>query len=359
MHAGQFDYELPPERVALRPCRPRDAARLLVVEPECDPPFADRKINELADLLNPGDMLVCNDTRVVRAALTGERKRQESIARIAVTLLAPLDDNRWKALARPAKRLRPGDRIRFAGAGRLCLMDTLNATVVERKDGGEIVLAFEFFGPVLQEAIEASGRMPLPPYIASRRPVDDLDAEDYQTVFAAKDGAVAAPTAGLHFTQSLLEALKARGITQHFVTLHVGAGTFLPMKADNPLDHKMHEEWGEVNDETAVVLNEGRARGGRLIAVGTTTLRLLETAVDETGCIRPFCGTTDLFITPGYRFRAVDRLITNFHLPRSTLLMLVTAFSGGEVIRRAYAHAVEQAYRFYSYGDACLLSPKG
>ncbi len=359
MRAEQFDYELPPERIALRPCRPRDAARLLVVEPENDPPFTDRLIKELPDLLNPGDMLVCNDTRVLRAALTGSREREDSKARISVTLLRPLGDSRWQAFARPAKRLRPGDRIRFAGSGRVCLMDTLDATVIERRDGGEVVLAFDLYGPVLQEAIEAAGTMPLPPYIASRRLPDDQDLNDYQTVYAAKEGAVAAPTAGLHFTKSLLETLKARGITPHFVTLHVGAGTFLPMQTDNPLDHKMHEEWGEIDGQTAEALNKGRAEGGRLVAVGTTTLRLLESFVDENGCIRPYCGTTDLFITPGYRFRAVDRLITNFHLPRSTLLMLVSAFSGVETIRRAYAHAVEQNYRFYSYGDACLLSPKG
>lgn len=316
-------------------------------------------ISELADLLRPGDTLVFNNTRVIRAALMGRRTRHDSEARIAVTLLKPLDGNCWQALARPAKRLKPGDLIEFGGDGGVCLQGTLNATVVKRADGGEVVLSFDFHGPVLDEAIAAVGEMPLPPYIASRRPADDQDTDDYQTVYAARDGAVAAPTAGLHFNQSLLDALAARGIIRHFVTLHVGAGTFLPVKAEEMRDHKMHEEWGEIGSETAAALNSVRTKGGRLVAVGTTTLRLLESAADETGRIHPFCGETSLFITPGYRFRAVDLLLTNFHLPRSTLFMLVSAFSGLDLMKRAYAHAIERKYRFYSYGDACLLSPDG
>ena len=358
MRADEFDYELPPERIALRPCRPRDAARLLCVEPERNPPITDRVVSELADVLSPGDALVINDTRVIRAALTGVRVRQGVEARIAVTLLKPLDANRWQALARPAKRLKSGDRIDFGADGRVCLQGTLSATVEERRGEGEVILAFDFHGAVLEDAIGTVGEMPLPPYISSRRPADERDEKDYQTVFAARDGAVAAPTAGLHFTQPLFDVLSARGISHHFVTLHVGAGTFLPMKAADTQDHKMHAEWGEVHGDIADALNAVRAQGGRLVAIGTTALRLLESAADESGSIRPFAGETSLFITPGYRFRAVDRLFTNFHLPRSTLFMLVSAFSGLDVMKRAYAHAIEQNYRFYSYGDACLLSPK-
>jgi S-adenosylmethionine:tRNA ribosyltransferase-isomerase len=300
---------------------------------------------------------VLNDTRVIRAALQGERLRGESRAVVSFNLHKRLDAHRWLAFARPAKRLGAGDRIRFGHDGRVCLLGTLEATVARVGEAGEVELAFSLHGAYLDEAIATLGDPPLPPYIAGKRAVEPDDAERYQTVFARREGAVAAPTAGLHFTEALLAALDARGVSRHCVTLHVGAGTFLPVKAEETGEHRMHSEWGEIGETTAAALNAARAAGGRIVAAGTTALRLLETAAAEDGTIRPFAGETDMFITPGYRFKAVDLLLTNFHLPRSTLFMLVSAFSGLEAMQRAYAHAIERGYRFYSYGDACLLHP--
>jgi S-adenosylmethionine:tRNA ribosyltransferase-isomerase len=352
-----FDFHLPESLIALRPVHPRDAARLLVVEPGAAPELADRVIADLPSLLNPGDALVLNDTRVIPAALKGIRTRGEATAQIAVTLIERLDDHRWQALARPAKRLEPGDRIVFGEGDNVCALGGLDATVEARGVDGEVTLSFDLSGPALHDAIETLGAMPLPSYIASRRAADKQDRTDYQTTFAREEGAVAAPTAGLHFTDALMRALDARGIARHFVTLHVGPGTFLPVRTEDTSGHAMHAEHGEISERVAADLNAVKARGGNVVAVGTTSLRLLESAADEAGTLEPFAGETDIFITPGYHFRVVDRLLTNFHLPRSTLFMLVAAFSGLETMKRAYAHAVEERYRFYSYGDACLLGP--
>jgi S-adenosylmethionine:tRNA ribosyltransferase-isomerase len=319
----------------------------------------DRRVGELPDLLRPGDALVVNDTRVIAAELHGERRRGESIAHISATLIARQAADRWRALARPAKRLAAGDRLRFgASADRACLVSGLDATVEEKGEGGEVLLRFDLAGPVLDEAVAAIGHVPLPPYIATRRDEDDADRRDYQTIYAREEGAVAAPTAGLHFTEALFARLDAAGVARHVVTLHVGPGTFLPVKADDTADHRMYAEWGSVPAATAEALNETRRRGGRIVAVGTTSLRLLESAAREDGTIAPFADETSLFITPGYRFRAVDLLMTNFHLPRSTLFMLVSAFSGRQTMLHAYAHAIAAGYRFYSYGDASLLYPE-
>jgi len=357
MRTDAFDFDLPDASIGLHPASPRDAARLLDVRPGSSPELIDRIVRDLPGLLRPGDALVLNDTRVLHAELSGTRHRGDTAAKIAVTLIKRLDASRWQALARPAKRLQPGDRLRFGGAGEVCLLDSLYASIEARGESGEVTVAFDLAGPDLDLAIAAHGRLPLPPYISGRRGFDPADARDYQTVFAARDGAVAAPTAGLHFTPELLAALAVRGISRHFVTLHVGAGTFLPVKAEDTGDHKMHAEWGEVSAETARALNATRAAGGRIVAVGTTSLRLLESAATETGGLQPFCDDTAIFITPGYRFRVVDLLLTNFHLPRSTLFMLVSAFSGLATMRAAYTHAINSGYRFYSYGDACLLRP--
>ena len=357
MRVDDFDYSLPEELIALRPASPRDAARLLVVEPRADQPFADRTIAGLPELLSPGDALVFNDTKVIPAELKGTRERDGATAQISVTLTGRLDASRWTALARPAKRLKPGDRIIFGEGEGVCLLGTLAATVEGRGEEGEVTLAFDFSDASLDEAIARLGAMPLPPYIASRRPPDEKDRIDYQTTFAREEGAVAAPTAGLHFTPPLIEALEAHGVSVHFVTLHVGPGTFLPVRSADTGGHIMHHETGIVSEDVAKALNEIKARGGKIVAVGTTSLRLLESAVDAHGRLGPFFDATNLFITPGYRFRFVDRLVTNFHLPRSTLFMLVAAFSGLDLMKRAYAHAVAERYRFYSYGDACLLSP--
>jgi S-adenosylmethionine:tRNA ribosyltransferase-isomerase len=321
------------------------------------PRLDDRAVRDLPDLLRPGDALVFNDTRVIRAALQGSRMRGDATARISFNLHKRLDESRWRAFARPAKRLAVGDRIRFGHDGRVCLLGTLDATITGIGEAGEVELSFSLHGPYLDEAIEAIGDPPLPPYIIGKREVAPEDAERYQTVYARREGAVAAPTAGLHFTHALLAALDARGISRHHVTLHVGAGTFLPVKSEDTDAHRMHAEWGEITAETAAALNAARAGGGRIVAVGTTALRLLETAAGRDGGIRPFAGETDIFIAPGYRFRAVDLVMTNFHLPRSTLFMLVAAFSGLDVMRAAYAHAIAHGYRFYSYGDASLLLP--
>jgi S-adenosylmethionine:tRNA ribosyltransferase-isomerase len=351
MRVDLFDFELPEDRIALRPASPREAARLLAVTP---PALADHTVADLPSLLRPGDGLVFNDTRVIPAALAGQRVRDGKTARLAFNLIKRVDGRSWRAFARPAKKLEPGDRITFTRGE---LASELAATVTAKLEAGEIELHFDLSGPTLDAAIARVGLMPLPPYIALKRPPDAADDTDYQTLFAARDGAVAAPTAALHFTPGLMAKLTARGITSHIVTLHVGAGTFLPMKADDTADHKMHAEWGEVSQQTADALNAVRARGGRIVAVGTTSLRVLESATDEHGTVRPFHGETAIFITPGYRFRAVDALVTNFHLPRSTLFMLVAAFSGLDTMHAAYAHAIASGYRFYSYGDACLLFP--
>ena len=358
MRTALFDFELPPERIALRPVAPRDAARMLVVRPGAQPELSDRVVRDLPELLEPGDALVVNDTRVIPARLFGRRIGRGEEPKIEALLHKRLDGSRWRAFARPGKRLQVGDMVRFGGDGEACFLEQLDARVEEKGEGGEVTLAFTFHGAVLDEAIAARGSMPLPPYIAGKRPADARDAEDYQTVFAAQDGSVAAPTAALHFTPDLLERLDARGVALHRVTLHVGAGTFQPVKAEDISGHRMHAEWGEVEQATADALNAVRARGGRIVPVGTTSLRLLESAADESGHIRAFSGDTDIFIAPGYRFRATDLMMTNFHLPRSTLFMLVSAFAGLDTMQRAYAHAIASHYRFYSYGDACLLWPQ-
>jgi S-adenosylmethionine:tRNA ribosyltransferase-isomerase len=357
MRVDLFDFELPEERIALRPASPRDSARLLVVRPEAEPRFGDRLVRDLPELLAPGDMLVFNDTKVIPARLFGLRARGEATARIEVLLHKREGAERWRAFARPAKRLAVGDRIRFGESAEstACELVRLDAEVEEKGEGGEVLLRFSFAGAFLDEAVERLGEMPLPPYIAGRRAADERDRADYQTLYAREEGAVAAPTAGLHFTDELFRRLDERGIRRAFVTLHVGPGTFLPVKAEDTTEHRMHAEFGVVSSETAAVLNEARASGGRIVAVGTTSLRLLESAAREEGTIAPFAGETDIFITPGFSFRAVDVLMTNFHLPRSTLFMLVSAFSGLETMKAAYAHAIAAGYRFYSYGDACLL----
>ncbi|MGC2086698.1 MAG: tRNA preQ1(34) S-adenosylmethionine ribosyltransferase-isomerase QueA [Bradyrhizobium sp.] len=353
MRTDLFDFELPSENIALRPASPREAARLLVVEG--DGVLRDHTIADLPDWLEPGDQLVVNDTKVIAAQLSGRRIGRETEPKIDATLIKRLDGSRWQALVRPAKKLVPGDVIRFGNEGRVCLLGHLDAEVEAKGAEGEVTLSFTFHGPTLDQAIADLGRPPLPPYIASKRPADDQDVADYQTMFAVNEGAVAAPTAGLHFTPELETKLRARGIGVQRVTLHVGAGTFLPVKVDDTEGHRMHAEWGSVSAPVAAALNEARANGGRIVAVGTTSLRLLESAAAGDGTILPFEAETSIFITPGYRFRAVDILLTNFHLPRSTLFMLVSAFSGLDAMKAAYAHAIEKGYRFYSYGDACLL----
>jgi S-adenosylmethionine:tRNA ribosyltransferase-isomerase len=358
MRTDLFDFDLPADRIALRPAHPREAARLLVVRPRGAPELEDRGIGDLPDLLAPGDCLVVNDSKVIAARLKGRRiGRGSTEPAIEATLHKRLDGSHWKAFVRPAKKLQVGDVLRFGTEGRVCFLGELDAQVSHKDEGGEVTLSFSFHGPVLDQAIAERGEMPLPPYIASRRAPDDQDKTDYQTVFAQEEGSVAAPTAGLHFTEKLLARLRERGVAIHKVTLHVGAGTFLPVKAEDTEAHKMHAEFGTVAAEVAEALNAARARGGRIVAVGSTALRLLESAAGEDGKLRAFAGETAIFITPGYRFRAVDLMLTNFHLPRSTLFMLVSAFSGLEVMKRAYAHAIEGGYRFYSYGDACLLFP--
>jgi S-adenosylmethionine:tRNA ribosyltransferase-isomerase len=357
MRVDLFDFDLPDERIALRPARPRDAARLLVVKP--GEGVADAHVRDLPSFLRAGDVLVLNDTRVIPAELHGERMRDGGTAGISVTLHKRTGQATWQALARGAKKLAAGDRVRFGQmTDAACLIAGLDATVTDKGEAGEVALAFDLSGPVLDEAIAAIGHVPLPPYIAGKRAEDAEDRRDYQTIYAAHEGAVAAPTAGLHFTDDLFARLAAAGIGYEMVTLHVGAGTFLPVKADDTGGHRMHAEWGTVSAATAKMLNDARARGGRIVAVGTTSARLLESATGEDGIVREFSGDTAIFITPGYRFRGIDALMTNFHLPRSTLFMLVSAFSGLETMRAAYAHAIGAGYRFYSYGDASLLFPE-
>jgi S-adenosylmethionine:tRNA ribosyltransferase-isomerase len=353
MRTDLFDFELPADSIALRPASPRDSARMLVVQP--DAVLHDRTIADLPLWLEPGDQVVVNDTKVISAQLKGRRIGRDTEPKIEATLIKRLDGSRWQALVKPAKKLSAGDVVRFGNEGKVCLLGHLDAEVEHKGDDGEVTLSFSFHGPTLDSAIADLGSPPLPPYIASRRAPDERDASDYQTMFAAREGAVAAPTAGLHFTPMLEDALRRRGVGIHRITLHVGAGTFLPVKVEDTSGHRMHSEWGTISGDTAQVLNAARAKGGRIVAVGTTSLRLLESAAAEDGTIEPFSGETAIFITPGYRLRAVDILLTNFHLPRSTLFMLVSAFSGLETMRRAYAHAIKSGYRFYSYGDACLL----
>jgi S-adenosylmethionine:tRNA ribosyltransferase-isomerase len=361
MKTADFDFDLPEDRIALRPAEPRDSARLLVVR---DGGLEDRVVRDLPDVLRPGDALVFNDTRVIPARLSGVRTRPgpdgETLSVAVEATLHHRDaPDVWSAFMKPGKRLKAGDRVRFGSLGDgACALGALDATVEAKHDDGLVALRFDLSGPALDDAVRQIGVMPLPPYIAAKRPEDDRDRSDYQTVYAAHDGSVAAPTAGLHFTPQLLDAIRARGVSTHAVTLHVGAGTFLPVKADDLADHRMHSEWGTVSAETADDLNAVRAAGGRIVCVGTTSLRLLESATCEDGVIRPFHDDTTIFITPGYRFRAVDVLMTNFHLPKSTLFMLVSAFAGLETMRAAYAHAVRTGYRFYSYGDGSLLFRK-
>ncbi len=354
MKLADFDFHLPDDRIALRPASPRDSARLLLVEPGAA--GRDFHVRDLPDLLRAGDVLVVNDTRVIAARLKGVRVRGESRIAVEATLHRRRSGGVWTAFMRPGKKLAPGDRIIFGDASdRADLLGSLEATVREKGEGGEVTLAFDLSGPDLMAAITARGEMPLPPYIAARRAEDDQDRADYQTIYARDEGSVAAPTAGLHFTPDLLARLALAGVGFERVTLHVGAGTFLPVKTEDLSQHRMHAEWGEVDQPTADRLNAARASGGRIVCVGTTSLRLLESAADADGTIHAFRDETAIFITPGYRFRAAHGLMTNFHLPKSTLFMLVSAFAGQTAMRAAYDHAIATGYRFYSYGDASLL----
>jgi S-adenosylmethionine:tRNA ribosyltransferase-isomerase len=347
MKVDLFDFDLPEASIALRPAEPRGSSRMLVVKKTG---LQDSIVSDLLSFLKTGDALVFNDTRVIPGQLTGHRSRDGWNVDISATLHIRTSSNVWQAFLKPGRRVKTGDRLHF-GEG-------LEATAGTKNEGGDVALIFDLSAAELDDMIKARGAMPLPPYIAGKREQDAKDAVDYQTVYAREDGAVAAPTAGLHFTPELLERLDAAGIERHFVTLHVGAGTFLPVKVEDTKDHKMHAETGVVTAETAAALNAVRARGGRIIAVGTTSLRLLETATNSKKIVMPFNGSTHIFITPGYRFRGTDALMTNFHLPKSTLFMLVSAFAGVDIMRDAYAHAIKTGYRFYSYGDASLLFPE-
>lgn len=351
MKVDLFDFDLPEDRIALHPVSPRDSARMLMVGPEGE--LADRIVTDLAEILRPGDVLVVNDTRVIPAELKGIRQRGEFSSNVSFNLHKRVSGNVWLAFARPAKRLKAGDRV-MLGAPTLLELESMYADIDEVSDG-QVKLRFDLSDAALDEAIKARGAMPLPPYIGAKRAIEERDAIDYQTVYAEHDGAVAAPTAGLHFTPELLNRLTRMGVSVERVTLHVGAGTFLPMKADDTEDHVMHAEWGVVSPETVERINLAKEKGGRVVAVGTTSLRLLESAARRTGTLEPFADETDIFITPGFTFRVVDLLMTNFHLPRSTLFMLVSAFCGLETMHKAYKHAIENQYRFYSYGDSSLL----
>jgi S-adenosylmethionine:tRNA ribosyltransferase-isomerase len=339
MKLSDFDFHLPAEAIAQHPVEPRDAARMLVVGHH----LADRSVRDLPALLAPGDLVVCNDTKVIPVRLAGRRGE----VAVEATLIEDLGDGRWRAMAKPGRRLRPGQRIEFA--------PDLAAEVAAKDGDGTVQLVFGVHGAALLAALAAHGQMPLPPYIKRPKEGEARDHADYQTIFAARPGAVAAPTAGLHFTPALLDALDARGVRRATVTLHVGAGTFLPVKTDSIADHVMHAERGEITEQAAEAVNQARSEGGRIVCVGTTSLRLLEAAADDAGRLEPFAGAVDLFITPGYRWKIADLLLTNFHLPRSTLFMLVSAFAGTRRMKAAYAHALAQGYRFYSYGDCCLL----
>ncbi|MGV8996034.1 MAG: tRNA preQ1(34) S-adenosylmethionine ribosyltransferase-isomerase QueA [Parvibaculaceae bacterium] len=346
MRVDDFDFDLPEELIALRPARPRDAARMLVIGPDHNA-LADRGVSELPDHLTANDVLVFNDTRVIPARLFGTRMRGEARAKIEALLHKREAGDTWRAFVRPAKKLKLGERIDFAAG--------LTAIVEERGEGGEVLLRFSQNAAALDSAIAQAGEMPLPPYIARKRPTDEADLSDYQTMYAKHLGAVAAPTAGLHFTPKLMAAIEAKGVTTVRLTLHVGAGTFLPVTADDTDTHKMHAEWGQITDAAAATINAAKARGGRIVPVGTTSMRLLESAATDDGLVQPFSGDTDIFITPGKRIKVVDMLMTNFHLPRSTLFMLVSALRDTDEMKRAYAHAIAQKYRFYSYGDTSLI----
>ncbi|MEK9672441.1 MAG: tRNA preQ1(34) S-adenosylmethionine ribosyltransferase-isomerase QueA [Rhodospirillaceae bacterium] len=350
MKVDLFDFNLPPELIAQKPASPRDSAKLLHVTANG---LTGQTIRDLPDLLRPGDLLVVNDTRVIPARLTGKRGdaanpgRPEGGAKIEVTLHKWAADGTWRAFAKPARKLNARDYIVFAPG--------FAADVIQKLDMGEFVLRFNKSGPDLKDALEQHGVMPLPPYIKREDAGDDADRSDYQSLFAQRDGAVAAPTASLHFTKPLINALDGRGVERVSLTLHVGAGTFLPVREEDTRHHTMHAEWGEITEQTADFINKVKRAGGRIVACGSTSMRLLEAAADKDGTIKPFRGETDIFIAPGYRFKACDMMLTNFHLPRSTLFMLVAAFAGLDRMRDAYAHAMRSGYRFYSYGDACLL----
>ena len=343
MKLSDFDFDLPEDLIATRPARPRSAARLLLAHGDA---LRDLHVSDLTDLIRPGDRLILNNTRVIPARLFGTRQRGAAVARVEITLLEPVAQG-WRALAKPLRKVHLGEVIRFS--------DALSASVTSKSET-DLVLAFNLTGPDFDAALQEAGQMPLPPYIAARRPADAQDLIDYQTVFARHSGAVAAPTASLHFEPWLLDALRAKGVDFTEVTLHVGAGTFLPVKVEDVTTHKMHAEWGEVTPEAAAEINATKAAGGRVIPVGTTALRLIESAA-VSGRVEPWRGTTDIFIYPGYRFRVTDALMTNFHLPKSTLLMLVSALMGSDRMRAVYDHAVTKGYRFFSYGDASLLIP--
>ncbi len=351
MRVDLFDFHLPEENIALRPANPRDSAKMLVVGEA----FEDRLVSQLPDLLEPGDVIVFNDTKVIPTQLEGVRDRDGARADVSATLHTRLGTDRWLCFAKGAKKLKEGDRIRFGHGNTSCLAGALDCTVKGKDSAGNVELKFDLSGAAFDEALVQVGTMPLPPYIAGKRAADEEDRSDYQTLYARKEGAVAAPTAGLHFTPTLLQNLENKGIVLSYVTLHVGPGTFLPVKVDDTRKHQMHSEWGRVTRETAEAINQSKASGGRLVCVGTTSLRLIESAANEVGDVMEWEGNTDIFITPGYRFRAVDILITNFHLPKSTLFMLVSAFSGLDKMKSAYSYAIENRYRFYSYGDSSLL----
>ncbi len=353
MRVSEFDFDLPNERIALYPVSPRDSARMLVIKPEIE--LEDKIVTDLVDLLNPNDVLVINDTKVIPAELNAIRHRNENQSKISFNLHKRINASTWAAFARPAKRLKSGDKLVFSAINDSKVTLENLIAYVEKVEQGQAIIKFELSSAELDEAIKSFGAMPLPPYIGAKRELKKSDLEDYQTIYADEEGAVAAPTAGLHFTDELLNKLMTKGISIEKLTLHVGAGTFLPVKVDDTSDHKMHSEWGEVDADTIARLKVAKANGGRIVAVGTTSLRLLESAARKTGELEPFCGDTDIFITPGYKFNAVDILMTNFHLPRSTLFMLVSAFAGFDNMHHAYNHAIENEYRFYSYGDASLL----
>jgi S-adenosylmethionine:tRNA ribosyltransferase-isomerase len=345
---SDFDFHLPDENIALRPAEPRDSARLLIVDAAQERPIKDADVKDIVAHFRPGDVMIFNDTRVIPAHFQALRLRSDLQAKVEITLHKRLSTNSWLSFARPGKRLALSDRVSF-GDGKLW------ASVADKDTDGNVTLVFNVSSAELDAAIAICGTIPLPPYIAHKRAVDARDLQDYQTVYAQKHGAVAAPTAGLHFTPELLQAIDAKGVMRHHVTLHVGAGTFLPVKTDDVSEHRMHSEWGEVSAEVADAINQAHATGARVICVGTTSLRLIESAAGADGQVRPFSGDTAIFITPGYRFKAVDLLMTNFHLPKSTLFMLVSAFAGQALMRQAYEHAIASGYRFYSYGDSSLL----
>ena len=349
MRVDDFDFELPDSLIALRPARPRDSARMLVVGPQ-ENALEDRHVRDFPDFLRAGDVLVFNDTRVIPARLYGQRQRGAASARVETMLHKREGDARWRAFLRPAKKIGIGEMLVYS--------EELTATLIDKGEGGESVLEFSLSGALLDAAIAQAGEMPLPPYIGRKRALDEADLSDYQTLYARETGAVAAPTAGLHFTPELIAAIEARGVKTVWLTLHVGAGTFLPVTAGDTQDHKMHAELGEITPREAEAINAARAAGGRIVAVGTTSARLLETASDPTGHLHAWRGETDIFITPGYRFKALDILMTNFHLPKSTLFMLISALRDLDEMKKAYAHAISAGYRFYSYGDACLIYNK-